>query len=352
MPSMHKTKQRLLWALGATAMSGGLAGLVPGTQAQEILPTVVDMTVAVQSVPAEVAPPGELVVYEVTVGQGTLPTAGTVAVDLASGQAYRDDLTDGAITAAGADASCDAAGADVLCQVPAAAVTFEVVAHTAPTAGDQVVTATVTSTDPLLAPLEYTPNNAASATTDVQLREEEGQVSGLVENGKSITLTSTTDGRSYTLTVPEDSGSPGVIVTIALKGGADVQCPLLTNPTNTCGDGFSTVFVEDHPYFKAEDPEHPLVTVKTFGYLGPCVGYGGTCSDIYYAADVDSSIATKMPDCTGRSGAGPGDGDVVGPGGLVQKPCLNLKFKVGTTNWFEVLMLSNDPIEFPPVLRL
>ena len=348
---MDKTKQRLLWALGATAMMSGLAGLVPGTQAQEILPVAVDMTVSIASVPAEVAPPGELVVYEVAVGQGVLPTAGTVTVDLFGGQAYRDDLTDGSIAASGADVSCDPSGADVLCQVPAAAVSFEVIAHTAPTAGDQSVTALVASTDDL-APLEYTPNNSATATTDVQVREEEGQVSGLLENGESMTLTSNDGtGREYTMTVPETSDSPGVIVTIRLEDAGTQLCPLPTNPLNRCGKGFVTTF-EDHPYFKSEDPTQPLLTHKTFGYLGPCVGYGGTCSDIYYAQDENAPALSKMPDCTGRTGAGAGDGDVLKEDGTVEKPCLNLKFRVGVVNWFEVLMLSNDPIELPPVLRL
>jgi hypothetical protein len=344
---MNKTKRRFLAAVGATALLSGMAGLVPGTRAEQpILPGVVDMTVSILSVPAEVAPPGELVVFDLSVGQGTLPSAGQVAVDLAPGQVYADDLTDGTNSASGGAVACDAAGADVLCTVPASAVAFEVVAFTAPTVGPQTTTATVSSTGSLSL-LEYSSNNTASAVTDVQQQEQEGQVSGLVERGESITLTSDDGtGRAYTMTVPADSDSPGVIVTIKLEDGGDELCPTSTNPLNACGNGFITTF-EDHPYFRSEDPEHPLVTDKTFGYLGPCLGFGGTCSDIFYAKDENAPILSKMPDCTGRSGAGAGDGDAV-----PDSPCLNQKYKVDGINWFEVLMLSNDPIELPPVLRL
>ena len=335
---MTKTMRRAAAALAVGGLLSGLAGLVPGTDAQEVvpLPGYVDLTVSIASVPAVVSPPGELVIYEVTVEQGFVPTAGTVTVDLEDGSEYRSDLTEAGLPE-GVD--CAGSGETVECTFGASAapVEIEVIAHTAPDAGEQEAVATVAATGPA-ALLEWEGNNEASATTEVT-EQEEGVAAGLVEEGESISLDAD-DGRSYTLTVPE--GVPGVIVTISLEDGTGELCGL-----GPCEDGFITEFVEDHPIYTADDPENPLVTRKTFAPQGPCYGLGGRCNEIYVAKDSADDTLELMVDCTGRTGGEPGDGDVD-----PVSPCLNRKYKQGGQTWFEVLMLSIDPVELPPALRL
>lgn len=335
---MNTTKRRALAAL-ATAALAGLAGLVPATSGEDEVPTpgVVDLTATGESVPARVSPPGELVILAISVDQGIVPTTGVLTVTLAEGSAYRDDLTELADMPEGV--ACDGAGVSVTCTIPEAAVDLELVAHTAPTAGEQVATLAVAATGPL-APLEWDKNNSSTVSTKVE-KPEGGVAAGLVEEGDSLSLDAP-DGRSYTITVPE--GVPGVIVEIRLVDGKGRVC---TGSPTGCDPGFTTVFVEDHPVYYAQDPENPLVTKMTFGPQPPCIGLGASCGDIYFAKQADAVVLTKMPYCRGASGGARGNGDA-----LPSSPCVNAKSKTGNKIWFEVLMLSNDPVTLPPALRL
>lgn len=308
----------------AAALMTGTAALVHQGSAsgQPLVPGVVDVAVAIESKPATVSPPGELALYAVTVSnKGLVDAASSVTVTLASGSSYRDDLSTAACTGSGTTATCA-----IPTQAPGASTLVEVIGHTPPTAGLKTVAADVAVIG-LVEPLEYTADNHAETTTDVQLPNP-NIAAGLVEEGDSLTL-EVGDGRIYTLTVPQ--GVPGVIVRkLAPQSGFAKTCGL-----GGCGDGFVLDFVP-HPYFKAEDPTNPLETDKTFGTQDPCRGLGA-CADIYAGDSELTTLLTQMPDC-----AVPGD--------ATPPKCVNQRYKKAGSNaiWWDVRLLSNDPIELPP----
>lgn len=325
---MARTARRSLVAL--VFVAGVLGVAVPSGA---VVPGVVDLAASIASVPETVSPPGELVLYQATASNvGLVPTSsGELTVALPGNAVYRDDLS---------TAACSGAGTLVTCPTGPLArgttVAFDVAAHTPTSPGSHQATATVRSTD-VFEPAEFEGNNTATATTTV-LASNPGVAAGLVESGESLTL-DVADGRSYTLTVPPGAG-PGVIVKgISAEDGAGHDCG-----TVGCGNGFVTDFVQ-HPYFKAEHPLHPLITVKTFGAHDPCQGLGNaTCNSIYFAHSNNAIALTPMPFCPGAGGGGtPGNGTAI------PSPCVNQLFKSGGRTWFDVRMLSNDPIELPPL---
>ena len=308
---------------------------VGGAPAGALLPGVIDVAVSVESKPATVSPPGELVLLEVVVSNvGLVALASDVGVDLPAGSAYRDDLS---------APGCQAAGDDVTCSVPllapGASRTLDVVAHTPPVPspeGGYTTTATVTARD-LLEPLEYRDNNTDTTVTVVEAPNT-AIAAGLVEEGESLTL-DVGDGRIYTLTVPQ--GVPGVIVReLAPRSGEGKICG--TEPG--CGDGFIIKFVEDHPTFKALDPMNPLIANLTFGYQDPCRGLGGACADMYWAPDDSEPVLQRMLNCPGSSAGTAGDGTAR------PNPCINKRYKLSGVIYFDMRLLSLDPLNVPPLL--
>jgi hypothetical protein len=303
----------------------GLGLIIPSSAgAQTVIPGVVDITVQIASMPTTVSPPGASVVYRATVGQGLSPIAGTLTVTLSAGSFV-------------SGAGCTGSGLTATCAFGASAATFDIVAATGP-AGSQTATATVAATGDTLG-LEYTSNNSATATTTVN-ESSQGVASGYVEPGHSITL-SLADGRQDTLAVPATAAN-GVIVTIKGEDGTGHLCgaPTATNPVPTCHNGFSTTFDPD-PSYQVTDPDHPLVTNKTFGAQDPCMGLGGSCDSLYYA-EHEGTPLILMPFCTGASGGSAGDGTV-----HANDPCVNQKYKINGAIWWDVRMTSTDPIELP-----
>ncbi|HVM55236.1 MAG TPA: hypothetical protein VM262_18770 [Acidimicrobiales bacterium] len=318
---MHKLRRgrRTLIALATIITAAGLGG-VQGTSAQTVVPGTVDLTVSIVSKPALVTA-GEAVLYEVTVGQGLVPTAGTLTVTVPPGFAIIGALSD-----CGADGASQAT-----CAVPAAPAVFEVAATAPATTGTGTATATVAATnDPF--DLEYTPNNTSTAQTTV-LNNSDQVAGGLVEGGDSIEL-NLADGRRYRLAVP--AAYAGVIVTITAESGAGRTCS-----GGACGDGFGVVFDQSNPTYLAEDPLNPLVANFTFGALDPCRGLGNNCTGLTYAKDVNATVLVDMPRCPGSEGGTAGDGTAI------PDPCLNRKYKVSGTVWFDVRLTSDDPIKLP-----
>lgn len=317
----------------ASVLAATTASLAPQPSlAQDAVPGVVDLAASIASKPVTVSPPGELVLLAVGVRNvGLLQADAEVAVDLAPGMVYRDDLSSSACTPSGSDVLC-AAGA-----VPAGgSASFDVVAHTAPDPGAQVSTATANSVG-VTEPLEYQSNNSQSATTTVTAGNNL-YAAGLVESGDSLTLT-VGDGRVFTITVPAEV--PGVIVReLSPRDGTGYLCG-----TYVCGNGFYLDFVP-HPHFKAEDMNHPLVTHRTFGALPPCRGLGNSCSDTYYSAsDAPGAVLLPTPWCEGASGSSSGSGTGPAP------RCINQKYKSGGATWFDIRLLTIDPLELPPYLN-
>lgn len=336
---------RLLAGLGVLAASLAFIA-APGARAVDVLGTEValtDMTVSLASLPAEVLPPGDLVLIQATVSD-TIPAAvamlggGTLTVDLALGSAYRDDLS---------SAACAAVDGDTAeCTVPGGGGVFDIVGHTPLTVGDATTNATITATGPL-APFEDGSNNTATVTTAVTAAGE-GIAAGLVEEGESLSLV-VGDGREFVLTVPE--GVPGVIATVRTYQPTEADdCGGVP-----CRPGFHADFAQ-HPTYKALDPTNPLITNQTFGSQDPCVGFGAPCTDVY-TAHAPGDPLYKMPYCAGASGGGAGSGQA-----LPDSPCINEKYRESPAKdkakaraelsriFFDIRMLSNDPISVPPLL--
>jgi hypothetical protein len=316
----------------ALALVIAILASITGGPAGAVLPGVIDISVSIGSRPATVSPPGELVLYRVAVSNvGVVATSSDVVVDLPAGTAYRDDLS---------GANCEASGDDVACTVPSLSATqkyaFDVVAHTPVVAGTYTATAVVTARD-VVEPLEYQANNTSSANTKVQAPN--GQIAaGLVEGGDSLSL-DVGDGRKYEVTVP--ANVPGVIVErLAAQSGAGKIC----GSAGLCGDGFILKFVEGHPTFHALDPMNPLVAELTYGSQDPCRGLSGTCADMYWAPDDSTTLLAKMPNCPGSDAATAGDGTAR------PAPCINRRYKVSGTIYFDMRLLSTDPLTVPPLL--
>lgn len=318
--------------LASLSLSTSALALSTPAPAGAILPGVVDVAVSIEAKPPVVSPPGEYALYVVTASNvGVVAvSASTVSVALPSGSFYDDGLSSPA---------CFGSATTVTCPVgalaPGASAAFDVVASTPLSIGKVTAKATIEENDPLIEPLEYKENNEDAFDVDVQAASGAGAF-GLVRGGDSISL-DVGDGRKYTMTVP--ATSPGVIVSIRPDDGAAKLCG-----SDLCGKGFLTEFVQ-HPSFKAEDPTHPLVTTKTFGPKDPCQGVGGgsACFQIFFAHSALDPVLAEMQACTTT-------------GVSVPSPCLNAApHKVTNpdgkkTVYFDVLMLSNDPIELPPLL--
>ena len=337
-----------------SGLGAGLVGMSPSASSLPVDLGVLDVSVTLANAPASISPPGELVLLTAVVtNEGALTANPSLSVALAPGSVYRDDLS--ATACAPPSTTPPPPPTAVSCTVGSLASgqskSFEIVGHTAPSAGTQTSVATVTAGVGLVEPLEYTENNEASL--DVPVNASTGQfAAGLVESGDSLSIV-VGDGREYTLTVPLES--PGVIVK-ELRAKQSEYAPGLfyTCGSGPCGNGFKIDFVKDHPYFKAEDPQHPLVTVRTFGNGDPCFGLGGTCSSVYIQkVDNPAAPLEPMPYCPGAAGGATGSGTMYDPPGEeTPTPCINRKYKVGTTQtWYEGRMLSNDPVELAPYLQ-
>ena len=310
-------------AVAAAAIVAASAALVGAPQAGAVLPGVVDVAVQLEAIPSVVAPAGTAGVLEVVVSNvGVVATSAEVVIGLPAGSAYRDELSDGSCAPDGSGARCS-----VPTLQPGGSHTLTVLANTPVTPGLHESSASV-STVGLVEPLEYRSNNSDTAITDV--RASNGVIAaGFVGEGQSMSLT-VGDGRFYELTVPQ--GVPGVIVErLAAESGNNRDC----GPTK-CGDGFHLDFVE-HPTYRADDPANPLFTTRTFGPQDPCQGLGGTCSEIYFAKDATATTLAPMLACTTAGRAEP-------------SPCMARKYKsAGAITTFEVLLLSTDPLELPPL---
>ena len=315
--------------LASLSLSTSAIALSTPTPAGAVLPGVIDIAVTIEAKPSVVSPPGEYALYEVQASNPGLvsASAATVTVSLPAGSSYDDSLS---------TAACSGSGTVVTCPTgalaPASVRAFDVVASTPTSAGIVTASATIQANDVLVAePLEYTANNTDSTQVDVRASSGAGAF-GLVRGGDSLTL-EVGDGRKYTMTVPE--GVPGVIVSIQPDEGVGKSCVLPDGTVAPCGKGFHTDFVQ-HPYFKAEDPTNPLFTTKTFGTLQPCRGIGNDCTTIHVAKSQLAPVLVQMPECTTA-------------GDAVPSPCLDRKHKINGSTWFDVLMLSNDPLELPPI---
>ena len=324
-------RKRLGFA-AALALVIGIVASVTGGPAGAVVPGVFDLSASIESKPATVAPPGELVLFEVVVSNvGVLASSADVTIDLPAGAAYRDDLSDPA---------CQASGSDVRCAVSSLAPleqrALDVVAHTPTSAGTYTTTAVVTARD-FIEPLEYRANNTDSTQTVV--KAPNGQVAaGLVEGGDSLSL-NVGDGRKYTLTVP--ANVPGVIVErLAAQSGVGKIC----GTAGACDDGFILKFVEGHPTFKALDPMNPLVANLTYGSQDPCRGLGGTCADMYWAPDDTTPLLSRMQSCPGS------DAGTAGDGTARPAPCINQRYKLSGVIYFDMRLLSTDPLTVPPLL--
>jgi hypothetical protein len=321
-----------------SGMGAGLVALSPSAGSLPVDLGVVDVSVTLANSPASISPPGELVLLTAVVkNEGALAATPSLSVSLAAGSVYRTDLS----ATACVPSTPTAVGCTVGTLQPGTSKTFEIVAHTSPTAGTQTSIAAVSPGAGLVEPLEYSENN--TATLPVEVTASTGSfAAGLVERGKSLSIV-VGDGREYTLTVPQES--PGVIVKeLRAKSGSGYTCG-----SNECGNGFKLDFVQ-HAYYKAEDPLHPLVTLRTFGNGDPCYGLGPACSSIYIQKFDNPAVPLEpMPYCPGAAGGATGSG-TMDP--TTQKPCINRKFKVGTTQtWYEGRLLSNDPVELAPYLQ-
>lgn len=335
--------RRIVTRIAATGIAAASVGLglfgVPGTAAQDVVPGIIDVTVdSITSKPTVVSPPGAGMVIEVVVGEhGILPAAGTLTVDLPGDAGYIDGATD-----AGSSAPCaETSPTIVTCDFSDQGGTFRIVATSPTTAGTYTTTASVTSPGE---PLEYTANNSKSVDTTVT-DSAPGSTKRLLLRNQSTTVTANDGtGRTLTLTVPNES--PGVIVSIDLRDGTGHTCGV----TYGCAKGFLVKFDTEDPYFQARDPQHPLVSVTSFGSQAPCLGIGGNCTEMYWAPDESSVNLTKMGFCPGAGGSSAGSGTLPYGEGPLYAPCINRKYKGGGTNQttFDWRLLSVDPLITPP----
>lgn len=333
-----RMRQRIATLLVASlSLSTSVIALSTPSPAGAVLPGVIDVAVTIDAKPSVVSPPGAYALYEVRASNVGLVnvSAAKVTLTLPSGSFYDDALS---------TAACSGAGATVTCPtgpMPAGsgAVRFDVVASTPTSAGIVTATATISAQDPVGEPLEYKANNTDTADVDVRATSGAGAFA-LVREGESLSL-DVGDGRKYTLTVP--AGVPGVIASIKPDDGTAKTCVDDGGAVEACGKGFVTDFVP-HPYFKAEDPTNPLLTTKTFGPKDPCEGLGAPsgCYELFFAKSPLEPVLYEMAPCTT-------------PGDAVPSPCMDGPPRRITgadgrkVVWFNVVMLSNDPLELPPL---
>ena len=325
----------------AAAMGTGLVGMAAPSNSLPFDLGLVDVSVTLTYAPASISPPGDIVTFTATVKNSSVVAATpTLNLALASGSYYRDELSTAACTGGGTAVACDVGP-----MASGASKSFVIAANTAPYAGGQTSTATVTAGTGLFEPLEYQGNNTATVTVPVTAPASTNTfAAGLVLRGESLSIVAG-DGREYTLRVPQES--PGVIVK-ELRTKDDGQS--YTCGTTKCGNGFKLDFVQ-HPYYKAEDVNHPLVTLLTFGKGDPCYGLGGACASSYIQKiDNPASPLQLKPYCPGASGGSPGSG-TMDP--TTKLPCINHKFKAGPNQqiYQDGRTLSNDPVELSPYLQ-
>ena len=311
-------------ALSTSAPSGAL---VPG---------IVDVAVSIEAKPSVVSPPGQYALYDVQASNPGIiaVSSATVTVTLPAGSFYDDTLSTPGCSGTATLVTCPAGALP-----PGANVPFDVVASTPTSVGVVTATATIEEHDDLVEPIEYKANNTDETDVDVRATSGAGAF-GLVRENESLSL-DVGDGRKYTLTVPP--GVPGVIAFIEPAEGGVRTCVEDGGNVDGCGKGFLTDFVK-HPRFKAEDPANPLRTTKTFGPKDPCQGLAPSsdCFEIYWAKRAIEPVLAEMEPCAVA-------------GKAVPSPCLNGKpRRVSGTDgkkavWFDVLMLSNDPLELPPL---
>lgn len=327
-----------LFTASLTLSTSAIALSTP-TPTSALVQGVVDVAVDIEAKPKVVSPPGAYALYEVVASNaGILPiSSSTVTVTLPVGSSY-----DGGTSSS----ACGGSGTTVTCTVGSLAAggseRFDIVASTpAPAVLDPngyTATATIEEHDPLLEPLEYKGNNTDTTTIKVEASSGAG-VYALLRGGDQTTLT-VGDGRIFRMEVPEEV--PGVIVSIEPADGTGRTCNDPGSTPRLCDKGFLTTFVEDHPVFKATDENHPLVTSRTFGPYSPCQGLGdpSTCSEFFFTkSPAVSPNLERMQPCDA-------------PGVADPAPCRNGAAYKLTPNgylWVDVLMLSNDPLELPPL---
>ena len=332
--SIMRLRRRIATLLGASLfLSTSAVALSTQSPSGAAVEGIIDVAVSIEAKPSVVSPPGEYALYDVRASNPGIisVSSSTVTVALPSGSVYDDSLSTG---------SCAGAGTTVTCPVgtlaPGATEVFDVVASTPTTPGVVKASASIEEHDDLTEPLEYKGNNTDETEVDVRAASGAGAF-GLVRENESLSL-DVGDGRKYTLTVPP--GVPGVIASIEPDDGGGKVCG---ESINGCGKGFLTDFVK-HPYFKAEDPANPLLTTKTFGPKDPCQGLApsSNCFEIYWAKSSLEPVLFEMDPCQTA-------------GQAVPSPCLNGRPKRVSGSdgkksvWFDVLMLSNDPLELPPL---
>ena len=331
-----RLRRRIATLLGASLFLSTSVFALSSSTPTGAIENVVDVAVSIEAKPSVVSPPGEYALYDVRASNPGIigVSSSTVTVTLPAGSFYDDSLS---------TAACSGGPTTVTCPVgalaPKAEQVFDVVASTPLTVGTFAVKATIEEHDPLIEPLEFKGNNADEDAVEVQAANSNGAY-GLVLENESLSL-DVGDGRKYTLTVP--AGVPGVIASIERHDGETKVCTDDAGVIEGCGKGFLTDFVK-HPYFKAEDPANPLRTTKTFGPKDPCQGLAPAsgCFEIFWAKDGAEPVLSEMEPCTTA-------------GQAVPSPCLNGMPKRVTGSdgkkavWFDVLMLSNDPLELPPL---
>lgn len=331
-------------ALVAVLAIGSFAAVTtPPAMSQDVAPLVLDLGVTVQSKPATVSPPGSLVLYEAVVtNDGQIPTTGaTLTVTLPSGAVYDDALSTAACSPSSGGATCPVGalpagasqGFDVVASSPTTASSTPYV--TTATIGDITILDPTGQLQPVAEAVDYQSNDTATAQTLV-VAPNTTQSSGFVKGGDSLTLT-LSDGRAYRIEVP--SSAKGIIVDrLAGQDGTGKTCG-----TTACGNGFVLDIDQTRPDLQVTDVNDPLRTYKTFGPQPPCEGLGA-CTAIFYAKADSAPVLTAMAFCPGS-----GPGGNAGTGQAIPSPCVNQQYKFNGQIWFDVRMLSTDPIELPPL---
>ncbi|HUQ40660.1 MAG TPA: hypothetical protein VM030_10950 [Acidimicrobiales bacterium] len=336
-PKVGKTAKAFLAAVVGVAGAVSVSGI---DAAGALLPTagIVDATVAVESRPVTVSPPGANVLYRVTASnKGTVPFDGATVTDL---------LPPGFTFRFSKGAPCSASGQTVTCTVgalaPGLSVVFDLVAQTSTTAGNYGNTVIIQPRG-LAAALEYTDNNSATAATYVVASTATNVASAFVPGGGTLAFGAhllKVPAQQYnaarTALVPVD----GVIATLSLTDNHSA----FTCGQVQCGEGLRVIYDED-PSYQVTDPDHPVAVDTTFSN-DPCNGLTEKCADTYYRKPGMPAPA-QVPACDGAgSGSNPGAGSARVGGSY--HLCGDQIYKAGGLH-VVVLMSSTDPDLLPPI---
>lgn len=302
-------------------------GLVAGTLGMSVAPLAaagpipVDLSVEVKPSPAEVSPPGGIVVYEIIVRTSFADLTGTnfttLPVDLTDSSLRGSYVASSSRLPSGCTAPADGTADPVItCDLnvaPGGSQAVWVALRTQPVVGT-VQTKAEVSFDPSALSTVAESNPANNTRTEVTpVINNPNQSSALLHEGESMQF------KDHVVTVLKSKN--GVIVTLRDAPATGAACG-----STMCDDGLHIGFAHNDHY------EGEVRVDTNFGKGEPCRAISNpSCGDGLYIRKTVSMTPTKLLPCS-----------------TAPQPCHESSYKLNGDLHRVVLMESEDPDLLPP----